>query len=106
MDKIAEAGKYPSEQGTSISRQYVPSGPFKIIPAHSLLKRYFPWLISEWRNHFKPQSLKGIQCPLCGAAYQDVARSPRPALYLGRIVLPVVDHVAPIEDTVDKDVTV
>ena len=72
----------------------------------NLLDRCLLWLFSKRRKNFESKRLENVDCPLCGAAYQDVARSPRPALYLGRIVLPVVDHVSPIEDTVDKDVTV
>jgi hypothetical protein len=78
----------------------------ELVPTKSLVKRYFLWLLSEWRNHFKPQSLKGIQCPLCGATKQDVRFPTVSATHLGRVRFGTVNQVAPIEDAVDKDISV
>lgn len=72
----------------------------------NLVDRCLLWLLAKRRNHLESKGFECVECPLCGAADQDVAGSPRPALYLGRIVLPVVDHIAPIKDAVDKQISV
>ena len=72
----------------------------------TLLERCFLWLLSKRRNHFESKGLECVQCPLCGAANRNIGRPLRPATYLGRVRLPVKEHIAPIENAVDKDMSV
>lgn len=72
----------------------------------NLVDRCLLWLLAKRRNNLESKGFECVDCPLCNSADENVAGSLRPALYLGRIVLPVVDHVAPIKDAVDKEVSV
>jgi hypothetical protein len=71
-----------------------------------LLERCLLWLIAKRRKNFKSERFKCVQCPLCGAANQNIGRPFRSATNLGRVRFPREDHIAPVEDAVDKQIPV
>ncbi len=73
---------------------------------NDLLERCLSWLFSERRGQRKAEELKQIKCPLCGSTEHDSWRTGGCAVFIGHGIFGSKDNLTPVEDAIDKDVSV